>query len=203
MVIHWNCCWRPTFVVALAAVAGCAARDQGPPVPEVDGPLGRQPVVRPQAEPDGADPAAVEPSDSLDSAKPDDAPLEREADEAPPAGPLIIRVAGAESDAAPVRIALYRDPERFRERSEPFRRQAASPQGGEAVWSLDELPPADYAVAVYQDANQNGQLDKGPFGIPQEPYGFSGSTARRRPPSFEQAKFTYTGQRLEIDIKLR
>ncbi|GAA4447233.1 DUF2141 domain-containing protein [Nibrella saemangeumensis] len=35
------------------------------------------------------------------------------------------------------------------------------------------VEPGDYAVAVYQDVNANGKMDKKMFGIPKEPYGFS------------------------------
>ena len=36
-----------------------------------------------------------------------------------------------------------------------------------------DLPPGQYAIAAYQDLNDNGQLDAGMFNIPKEPYGFS------------------------------
>jgi uncharacterized protein (DUF2141 family) len=35
------------------------------------------------------------------------------------------------------------------------------------------LPRGRYAVAVYQDVNGNGRLDKYPTGYPSEPFGFS------------------------------
>lgn len=35
------------------------------------------------------------------------------------------------------------------------------------------VPPGDYAIAAYQDVNENGKLDAGAFNIPKEPYGFS------------------------------
>lgn len=35
------------------------------------------------------------------------------------------------------------------------------------------VPPGDYAIAAYQDENENGELDAGAFHIPKEPYGFS------------------------------
>jgi uncharacterized protein (DUF2141 family) len=36
-----------------------------------------------------------------------------------------------------------------------------------------ELKSGSYAIAVYQDINNNGKLDKNWVGIPTEPYGFS------------------------------
>lgn len=37
------------------------------------------------------------------------------------------------------------------------------------------LPAGTYAIAIYQDLNNNRKLDKGLLGIPNEPYGFSNS----------------------------
>ena len=39
-------------------------------------------------------------------------------------------------------------------------------------WRIS-VPVATYAIAVYQDLNRNGRLDKSTFGFPTEPYGFS------------------------------
>lgn len=59
--------------------------------------------------------------------------------------------------------------------------------------SLDfsfDISEGIYAVAVYQDINENKQLDKGWFSIPKEPYGLSNNY---RPhfsaPSFNDCKF--------------
>lgn len=35
------------------------------------------------------------------------------------------------------------------------------------------IPPGPYAIAAYQDLNDNREMDKGLFHIPKEPYGFS------------------------------
>ena len=39
--------------------------------------------------------------------------------------------------------------------------------------TFSDLPRGTYAVAVYQDVNGNGYLDKYPTGYPSEPFGFS------------------------------
>ncbi|GAB5402467.1 MAG: hypothetical protein Aurels2KO_06980 [Aureliella sp.] len=44
------------------------------------------------------------------------------------------------------------------------------------------------AVAVFQDLNNDGKLNRSAFGIPTEPYGFSGASSRSLgPPSFAEA----------------
>jgi len=60
-----------------------------------------------------------------------------------------------------------------------------------------------YAVAAYQDINENGKLDKGWFNIPKEPYGLSNNY---RPsfsaPTFDDCKFKVE-QLTTILIKLK
>ena len=41
--------------------------------------------------------------------------------------------------------------------------------GGEARWTVEDLPPGDYALLAYHDENGNRELDFRPLGIPKEP----------------------------------
>lgn len=53
------------------------------------------------------------------------------------------------------------------------------------------LPAGTYALALYQDLNDNQRLDTGNYGIPQEPTGFSNDAEGvMGPPSFEKCSFT-------------
>ncbi len=72
--------------------------------------------------------------------------------------------------------------------------------------SLDfsfDISEGIYAVAVYQDINENKQLDKGWFSIPKEPYGLSNNY---RPhfsrPSFNDCKFK-VAQETTVTILLK
>jgi uncharacterized protein (DUF2141 family) len=55
-----------------------------------------------------------------------------------------------------------------------------------------DLPAGDYAVTLYQDENDNGQIDKDAIGIPSEPYGFSNNGANFGPPSFKDSLVSVT-----------
>ena len=50
-----------------------------------------------------------------------------------------------------------------------------------------DLPESDYAVTLYQDENDNGQIDKNEMGVPTEPYGFSNNGGSFGPPSFKDS----------------
>ena len=64
------------------------------------------------------------------------------------------------------------------------------------------VPDGEYAVSIFQDLNDNGELDTSSIGFPREPYGFS-NDARGTfgPPKFRKAKFSVNGN-TEIRIKL-
>jgi len=70
--------------------------------------------------------------------------------------------------------------------------------------SLDfaDLPSGNYAVKLFQDENENGQIDTGASGIPTEPYGFSNNGGSFGPPSFNDAKVV-VDKATQIDIQLR
>ena len=70
------------------------------------------------------------------------------------------------------------------------------------VFTITDLPFGTYSISVMHDENENGELDKGTFGIPQEGYGFS-NNARGMfgPPSFEDTKFSFQANvKLKIDL---
>ncbi len=60
----------------------------------------------------------------------------------------------------------------------------------EMVVVFKDLPDGAYAFAVYQDLNENGQLDTKKFGIPTEPFAFSkNAMGKFGPPKFSEASF--------------
>ncbi len=65
-----------------------------------------------------------------------------------------------------------------------------------------ELQHGIYGISVFQDLNENGELDKNWFGIPTEPYGFSNNAKGSfGPPDFEDCSFEFS-EDMEINIKL-
>lgn len=61
-----------------------------------------------------------------------------------------------------------------------------------------------YAIAVYQDENANDNFDKGPLGMPAEPWGISNNPkVRFKPPPVEKALFEVNPAGAEVEIKLK
>jgi uncharacterized protein (DUF2141 family) len=68
--------------------------------------------------------------------------------------------------------------------------------------TFDGLDDKEYAVAVYQDFNQNGILDRSWLGLPKEPYGFSNNPSTFfGPPGFSRVAFQLR-QNNSINIRL-
>ena len=66
-----------------------------------------------------------------------------------------------------------------------------------------ELKNGSYALAVFQDLNENGILDTNWVGIPTEPYGFSNDPVIRfGPPQFKECLINLANNS-KICIKLR
>ncbi len=56
--------------------------------------------------------------------------------------------------------------------------------------TFSNISAGTYAISVFQDANDNGQIDKNFFGAPTEPYGFSTNTyGMFGPPDFADVSF--------------
>lgn len=58
------------------------------------------------------------------------------------------------------------------------------------LYTLNDVPPGDYALFVFLDENDNGRIDKNFIGIPREPIGFSNQYQPKGPPIFSRAVFT-------------
>ncbi len=54
--------------------------------------------------------------------------------------------------------------------------------------TLHDLPDGEYAVKLFHDANDNGEMDSNLLGLPQEGYGFSNNAGSFGPASYADAK---------------
>lgn len=98
-------------------------------------------------------------------------------------------------------IAVYNNSEQFLRKS---MKRLTVPAGDAAMQvKLDDLPPGDYAISLFQDVNGNGKMDTMMFGIPSEPTGFSNNAEGKfGPPKFEAARFTLPADGTTIGITL-
>jgi uncharacterized protein (DUF2141 family) len=96
-------------------------------------------------------------------------------------------------------VELYNNDKDFMKR--PVKAQTLKASAGSMDF-LFEIPDGIYAVMIYQDLNENKELDRRIIGIPKEPYGLSNNfTPHFGPPKFDDCKFNLD-QQATLTIKL-
>jgi len=118
------------------------------------------------------------------------------------AKPLQIVVWNLKKALGTVRVAIC-TPATFLKTDCPWEGVAqATPQG--AVVTIAGLPPGTYAAQVFQDENDNHQVDRNLLGVPKEGVGFSNDAPiLLKAPSFAAASFEYAGDGMTLRVKLR
>lgn len=116
---------------------------------------------------------------------------------------LTVVLDGLTSDAGTAAVALYDSPAAFQALAEPVRKARLEIVDRRCTWTVEGLPPGNYAVTAYHDLDGDGELDKGAFGIPSEPYGFSnGARGKLGPPTWKAVRVSLTGDtRLRIPLR--
>ena len=101
---------------------------------------------------------------------------------------LKLQVKGFETLDGVIKIAVYNNADSFLKKA-IFVKSIPSDSIAKAPLDIS-WPVGVYAVSLYQDANNNGRLDTGTFGIPVEKYGFSNDAEGfMGPPSFKSCAF--------------
>ncbi len=86
-----------------------------------------------------------------------------------------------------MRVAFYKKGSAFpKEGSITFAKDTKVNQAGEMIFSFTDIPYGEYAIAVFQDKNQNQKIDKNLVGFPTEPFGFS----KNFKPKFSEPDFS-------------
>lgn len=101
-----------------------------------------------------------------------------------------------------IRIAFYDNEEQFLKTPTFSISEPVSDMPAQQI-ILEQIPVGEYAIAVFHDRNNNGEMDKNLLGIPTESFGFSNNKMGfASPPSFKQClvKITQPDTRLSIDL---
>lgn len=101
-----------------------------------------------------------------------------------------------------IRFVLYRGANGFRHEDKAFKVLSAKADGAYASVRFQDLPPGQYAVLAYHDANSDQKLDLR-FGMfPKEGWGLSNNPKVMGPPSFSASSFAVTDQNRSIKIEM-
>src|SRR6185312_3610746 len=88
------------------------------------------------------------------------------------AGTLTVYVTGLKNDQGVVRMALFNSQTAYKAAGlgsqGAYQRTAVEIKNGQAVWRVTNLPYDDYAIKLFHDVDNSGQLKTNFFGIPKE-----------------------------------
>lgn len=117
--------------------------------------------------------------------------------------PPTVRISGVRPGGGPVRVAVFGEGGEFPNHENAVMTLDLPSSDNTTQGQLGRLPPSRFAVAVYQDLNNDGRLNKSSFGLPAEPYGFSNSARGQfGPPAFQDAMLEL-GQTAAIEVALQ
>lgn len=87
-------------------------------------------------------------------------------------------------------VAVHSSADGFPARTDKALKTGVVAAGDTTELTIPDVPPGEYAVAVFADINGNGKLDHNFIGIPSEPVGTSrDAKGRFGPPRFADAAF--------------
>ncbi len=76
-------------------------------------------------------------------------------------------------------------------------------EGNDVTVTFEGLEPGEYAVKLYHDINDDGEMNTNPFGMPTEPFAFSNDAKGRfGPAKWDAAKFSVSADGTVHTIKL-
>jgi uncharacterized protein (DUF2141 family) len=117
-------------------------------------------------------------------------------------GTIEVRVPEASQYDGIARFRLAENPEQYD--GGPEARETSRRIGdGPVTVEFSGIEPGTYALILYIDENENGELDTNFLGIPQEPFGFSTNPrVRLSRPTFDDSRFEFDGGRRVLEIEL-
>ena len=111
---------------------------------------------------------------------------------------LTIRIENVDIGKGDLLIGIYNDEKSFPDPDGYYVNSTAAATGNVVIVTISNLPKGTYVVAIFQDKNGNGILDK-VLGIPKEKYCFSNNTVF---PDWKKNSFVLNGD-MSITVKLR
>ena len=118
-------------------------------------------------------------------------------------GKLKLTVIGIENDEGTIAVALANSRDDYESHDTVYRAANIKIVDKIAEYIFDELPYGEYAIKVYHDEDDDGEIDLSFFGVPTEDYGFSNNASGMfGPADYDDAKFIFDKPLLEIEIDI-
>ena len=116
-----------------------------------------------------------------------------------------VNIQEASSDRGMIRVLLFSDAAGFPDQvGKAVKSFSIPPKNKQVAFTITDLVPGTYALAVIHDQDSNGKLSSNAVGYPIEKFGFSNNPkVYFSPPSFQKAAFVLGKTPLKVTISLR
>jgi uncharacterized protein (DUF2141 family) len=117
---------------------------------------------------------------------------------------LILKVENLRNTDGTIRVGVFDSPATWLDGDKALKRAAVPAMQPTTTIRIEDLKPGTYAVALFQDENNNGKHDRNLLGMPLEGFGFSRDpTVMLSAPSFEECKIDVPATGAAISIRLK
>jgi len=115
-----------------------------------------------------------------------------------------LNISQLKSPSSTVYVGFYTIEDGFPKQGQHQFRKVITPNGTEISQTWTDIPEGEYAIAVYQDLDENDHLETNGFGLPQEPYGFSTNfkASMVRIPNFKKCSISISKENNEQSIAM-
>lgn len=121
----------------------------------------------------------------------------------PERGLLQIEIDNVQPGKGMIWVGLYHSESDFLNKEKAILRGVVAGDSAHMTIQIPDLPYGPYAMAIFQDENNNGKLDRNLFGIPAEPFAFSRPPQSKfRLPRFEEIQFEFRTHRQRLHTRL-
>jgi uncharacterized protein (DUF2141 family) len=116
-----------------------------------------------------------------------------------------VNIQEASSDRGMIRVLLFSGATGFPDQvGKAVKSFSLPPKNQQVAFTITDLVPGTYALAVIHDQDSNGKLSSNAVGYPIEKFGFSNNPkVYFSPPSFEKASFVLGKTPVKVTISLR
>ena len=122
----------------------------------------------------------------------------------PSAGSLELGIGHVQHDYGTVWIGIYASAEAFLDKDQARLEAVPIKDFRERRIFLHDLAYGDYAVALFHDLNDNGEMDVNWLGVPEEPFAFSRPVSSKwRLPKFAEVKVGLYQSRKTVATQLK
>ena len=115
---------------------------------------------------------------------------------------LTIIIKGIQNPVGTMNFAVYDNAEHYDKSKNYYAGESIQVESLDFVYVFQDMPYGTYAISLFQDEDENKELNTNWIGMPKELFGFSNDAkAKMGPPDFEDASFEIKGDK-EIIITL-